>query len=279
MRVALRVDVATEAGASIGVPRLLDLFAEYEVSATFFFSMEFGGGAVKLVRKAAALFAKTVKPRMTPEEAMLAVVDAGHEIGLHGHDAMKWRKQAAFADADWTRHQLALATERFEQTMGHAPTQFAAPGWQPNAHLFGMEERRNLLLASDVRGKFPFFPQLHNIVSACPQIPTTLPTLWEMLEQPAVSPQNVHEYLYAESRSVLPFGHVYAVNAQDEGMQHLPIMEKLLVMWKGQEGSLRTLGDIRRELDLEKLPTHQVGWAQVPGRTEHIAAQSVAVVR
>ena len=276
MRIALKIDVSTEPGATVGVPNLLELFGNYNVTASFFFAMDFSGGR-GLVRKAASLFGKGQPPQATLEESMLAAAEAGHEIGLLGYQADSWRKQAAFADEDWTRHQLALGMERFEQLTGQAPDRFAAPHWQPNAHLLGMEERRGFCFASDVRGRFPFYPQLHNIVSRCPQIPTTLPTLDEMLAQPEVTPGNVHEYLYAESRRILPYGHVYTANASDEGMEHLAVMEKLLVMWKGQEGMVRTLGDIHEELDLEKLPVHQIGWTQVPGRQEHVAAQSLPV--
>ncbi len=276
MRIALKIDVTTERGVSEGVPRLLELLETYQVSATFFFAMDFNP-VRGLVRRAASLFALGGSQGPGLKDSLQAVQDAGHEIGLLGNEAESWRRQAAFADADWTRHQLALGMERFESLTGQVADRFAAPFWQPNAHLFGMEERRGFSFASDVRGKFPFFPQLHNIVSRCPQIPTTLPTLSEMLSRGEVTPANVHEYLYAESRRLLPHGHVYSASAEEEGLEHLEVMEKLVIMWKGQEGTLRTLGDIRAELDLEKLPVHQVGWAQVPGRKEHVAAQSLPV--
>ncbi len=276
MRIALKIDVATERAATTGVPNLLDLLSQYEVNATFFFAVEFRRSQ-GLVRRAASLFGRGDDAKGSLESAMRAVMEAGHEIGLLGYEADSWRKQAAYADADWTRYQLALGMERFEAIVGQPPDRFAAPYWQPNAHLLGMEERRGFSFASDVRGKFPFYPQLHNIVSRCPQIPTTLPTLSEMLAQSDVTPSNVHEYLYAESRHLLPHGHVYSVDAEAEGIEYLEVMEKLLVMWKGQEGSIRALGDIRAELDLEKLPVHQIGWTQVPGREEPVAAQSLPV--
>ncbi len=275
MRVALRIDVPTEAGATTGVPNLLELLDQYKVTATFFFAMSFDTGG--LIRRAASFFGKSTPPRMTPEEAMLAVAEAGHEIGLLGNDASSWRRQAAFADADWTRHQLALGMEAYEKVMGNPPDIFAAPYWQPNAHLLGMEERRGFSYASDVRGRFPFYPQLHDVLSRCPQIPVTLPTLQEMLARDEVTPANVHEFLYSESLQLLPHGHVYAADAGLEGLEHLSVMEKLIVMWQGQEGQLRTLGDIRAELDLETLPVHQIGWAPVEGREEHVATQSLPV--
>jgi peptidoglycan/xylan/chitin deacetylase (PgdA/CDA1 family) len=276
MRIALKIDVASERGVGEGVPNLLELLARYQVNATFFFAMAFSGGR-GLMRRAASLFSKGDLSQADLEKSIRSVIEAGHEIGLYGYDARSWRKQAAFADADWTRYQLALGMERFESLTGQVPDRFAAPYWQPNAHLLGMEERRQFSFASDVRGKYPFFPQLHNIVSRCPQIPTTLPTLDEMLAQGEVTPSNVHEYLYAESRHILPHGHVYSADAEVEGIEHLEVMERLIVMWKGQEGSLRTLGDIRSELNLDELPVHQVGWGRVPGRQEHVAQQSLRV--
>lgn len=277
MRIALKIDVSTLNAATVGVPRLLKLFEEYQVTASFFFAVDFSGKGKGLLGKAASLLAKSGKAEMSLQESLLAVADAGHEIGLHSNDASAWCKQAAFADADWTSHQLALGMENFEELLGHAPNRFAAPCWQVNAHLFSMEERLEFRYASDVRGKYPFFPSLHNVVSKCPQIPTTLPTLSELMLQPEIGLEQAHEFLYAESRRVLPSGHVYSASADQEGIAHLEFMEKMLIMWKGQEGSLRTLGEIRRELDLEKLPVHQVGWAEVPGRREHLASQSLKV--
>jgi len=279
MRIALKIDVPTLSAATVGVPRLLKLLEEYQVTASFFFAVEYSAQGKGLVKKAASLLAKRPKAEMSLQEAMLAVADAGHEIGLMGFDADIWRKQVAFADADWTSHQLALGMETFEQLLGHAPNRFAAPGWQVNAHLLAMEERLEFRYASDVRGKYPFLPSLHNVVSLCPQIPTTLPTLSELLLRSDIEADKVHEYLYAESRHMLPHGHVYSANADNEGVRHLDFMEKMLVMWKGQEGSLRTLGEIRRELKPEQLPVHQIGWGEVPGRREHLAMQSVKVER
>ncbi len=276
MRVALKIDVASERGFALGVPALLELFSNYDVRATFFFAMEFASGK-GLVRRAFSRLLGSDVSRMSLEEAIHAVVEGGHEIGLYGFDADIWRRQAAFADTDWTKYQLALGMEKFETLTGQPPDCFAAPAWQPNAHLFEMEEQSGFQYASDVRGKFPFFPQLHNIVSRCPQIPTTLPTIQELLAQGEATPDNVHEHLYVESRRVLPHGHVFTADAEEVGSEYLDTMEKLIVMWQGQEGSLRSLGEVRAELDLEKLPVHQVGWAPAPGRQEHVATQSLPV--
>jgi len=300
MHIALKVDVDTYRGTLEGVPALLRLFDEYQVRATFLFSLGpdhtgralrrvFRPGFLGKVRRTSVasnyglktLLYGTLRPGphigRKAGDAMRAVARAGHEVGIHCYDHVRWQDNVAHRDAGWTRRELERAMTAFDEVFGQPARVHGAAGWQLNPHLLALEQELGFRYASDVRGRFPFYPQLHNIVSRCPQIPTTLPTLGEMLAQGDVTPANVHEYLYAESRRVLPHGHVYSVDAADEGIEHLEILEKLLVMWKGQEGSLRTLGDIRAELDLERLPVHQVGWTQVPGCQEHVAAQSLPV--
>ena len=92
-----------------------------------------------------------------------------------------------------------------------------------------------------------------------------------------MSRNKLHEFLYAESRHLLPAGHVYAASAEREGMQMLDLMEKLLVMWKGQGGSVRALGDILNDIDTGTIPHHQIGWGRTEGGRGQMAMQSVQV--
>jgi len=285
MRIALKVDVCSRQSAEQGVPNLLRLLKQYDVKASFFFSTclePTNSGVLQALSRAKGVFGKTSRgeetaPSAAFAEAVSAAVEAGHDVGVKAHDPGVWIRHAAFADEDWTRHQLALAVDFMQQILGQPPLMFGAAGWQVNSHLLAREEKLGFSFASDTRGKYPFYPILQNIRSACPQIPTTLPTLTEMLGRAGIDQANVHEYLYAESRYVLPQGHVYSIQADLEGMEHLDIMEKLLIMWKGQEGEVRSLSRIYQELDLDTLPCHQIGWAEMEGGTGHIAMQSVQV--
>jgi len=78
-------------------------------------------------------------------------------------------------------------------------------------------------------------------------------------------------------RHLLPAGHVYAVSAEREGLDLLPLMEKLLVMWRGQGGSIRTLGEVLGGVDPDSLPHHQAGWGAVAGGQGQVAMQSIQV--
>lgn len=271
MRVALKIDVHTVRGAMVGVPALLHLLEAYEVRASFAIAT----GRPLQPGLAGWLPGASLERRAA--DHLRAIKAAGHEIGLAFDDVRDWRRRAALANEEWTQSNLARGIERFGEVLGIAPEFCAAPDWQVNPHLLALQSKYNWPWASDTRGRYPFRPVLQGVRSSCIQIPTTLPTLDEVLRDGRASADDAHEYLYAESRHLLPTGHVYNARADLEGIEFLAILEKLIVMWKGQEGALRCVGDIVKELPVEGLPLHQIGWTQVSGRDTHVAMQSVQV--
>jgi peptidoglycan/xylan/chitin deacetylase (PgdA/CDA1 family) len=272
MRVALKIDVPDTRAALDAVPVLLDLLETYRLRASFAFAVGRPAGWLASLGPGAGI-AKRVPERIR------AVVAAGHEAGVAAHHARRWQREAAFADGQWTQAAVDEAVDAFSAAAKRAPDFFAAAGWQLNPHLLAAESALGLTWASDVRGRYPFLPQLQGQRSDCAQIPTTLPTLDEVLGAGRATLATAHEFLYAESRHVRPAGHVYSARADREGGELAGVMEKLLVMWKGYDGAVRPLGEILGELDRERLPVHQVGWAEFAGRDGHLAAQSVEVPR
>jgi peptidoglycan/xylan/chitin deacetylase (PgdA/CDA1 family) len=198
-------------------------------------------------------------------------------VGIHCHDHIKWQDFVARKDEDWTREEMRRAAEAFERVFGQAARVHGAAGWQLNAHVLALEESMGFEYASDTRGKAAFHPVLDGVRSRCPQIPTTLPTLDELIGRDGVTEDNVHEHVYAESLYFPPQGHVYTLHAELEGMKLSGVMEKLLVMWKGSQAEIRTLADVYRSLDLEGLPTHEVSWRELPGRSGLLAVQGARV--
>ncbi|MES9987015.1 MAG: polysaccharide deacetylase family protein [Candidatus Thiodiazotropha endolucinida] len=289
MRVGLRVCVNTLQGTLLGVPALLRLFDEYKIRASFFFAT----GADKSGRRigrilqpwyrdldiASRLYGIALPPPVIHRraaEVMRTTLAAGHETGILCHDRSRWLDEIAHADETWTRQELDRAIDAYTEVFGKKPTCMAAAGWQINPHLLALQQSRGFSFASDVRGRTIFYPHLQGVDSNCPQISTTLPTLSELLGQGGeITNLNVHEYLYAESQHILPHGHVYACDAEMEGMSHLPLMEKLVVMWKGMQGGIQPLGQLIEDKDLPRLPTHQVGWAPEQSGSIYYATQSV----
>ena len=296
MRVALKVDVDTLRGTLEGVPNLLRLFDEYQVRATFLFSLgpDHTGRALRRVFRP-GFFAKVRRTSVTSHyglktllygtllpgphigrrarDVMRSVAAAGHEVGIHCYDHVKWQDFVAHRDEAWTRGEMEKAALAFEEVFGHPAKVHGAAGWQLNPHVLALEERMGFDYGSDSRGTFAFYPVLQGVGSKCPQIPTTLPTLDELLGREGISAENVHEYVFDASQRLLPQGHVYTLHAELEGMKLLPVMERLLIMWRGPWGNIQALGDVYRSLDLDRLPTHHIGWVEVPGRSGCLAVQ------
>ena len=302
MKIALKVDVDTLRGTLEGVPALMRLFDAYQVRATFLFSLGpdhtgralrrvFRSGFLSKVRRTSVashyglktLLYGTLLPGpdigQRGRAVMRSCAQAGHEVGIHCYDHVKWQDFVAHRDAEWTRRELDKAATAFEGVFGRSAKVHGAAGWQINPHALEIEGQMGLDYASDTRGRSAFFPVLQGVRSACPQIPTTLPTLDEVVGLDGATEDNAHEYIYAESRYVVPQGHVYTLHAEIEGMRMLPAMEKLLVMWGAGSGGIRPLEDVYKSLDLAVLPHHLIGWGQVPGRSGYLAMQGRQVPR
>ena len=300
MRISLKVDVDTYRGTLEGVPALLRLFDRHQVRATFLFSLgpDHTGRALRRVLRPG--FLKKVRRTSVASHygfktlmygvllpgphigrragaLMRSVADAGHEVGIHCYDHVRWQDFVAQRDAAWTRREMQRAADAFQAVFGRPARVHGAAGWQLNPHTLSLEEELGFPYASDVRGESAFFPVFEGVESRCLQIPTTLPTLDELIGRDGITQENVHKHVYFESLRQLPGGHVYTLHAELEGMQLLPVMEKLLELWKKDEAELCTLEDHYSSLDTSALPRHRIEWGRVEGRSGRLAVQGLRV--
>ncbi len=290
MRIALKVDVDTLRGTQEGVPALLRLFERHGVRATFLFSLgpDHTGRALRRVFRRGFLrkvFRTSVASHyglrtllygtLLPgphigrrcAEGLRAVAAAGHEVGIHCHDHVRWQDAVAGQDAAWTRRELERAIEAFTDVFRTPPHVHGAAGWQVNPHLFTLEEALGFRYASDVRGEAPFLPQMEGVASRCPQLPTTLPTLDELIGRDGLTADTVHEAVLRASRAPRPQGHVYTLHAELEGMRLMPVLERLLGAWRAAGDVPGTLAELHGALDLAHLPRRRVVQGSVPGRS------------
>jgi peptidoglycan/xylan/chitin deacetylase (PgdA/CDA1 family) len=296
MRIALKVDVDTLRGTLEGVPALLRLLDRHGVRATFLFSLgpDHTGRALKRVFRPGFL-AKVRRTSVASHyglktllygtllpgpdigrrgrEVMRATAAAGHEVGIHCHDHIKWQDYVARRDAAWTRRELTRAAEAFATVFGRPADVHGAAGWQINPHALRLEEELGFACASDTRGTHPFLPVMDGVASRCPQLPTTLPTLDELIGREGISTADCAGHVLAAARAERPHGHVYTLHAELEGMQLLPVLDRLLDAWRGGGHALGTLGEGLRALDIGRLPRHDVVWGEVEGRSGRLAIQ------
>ncbi|MCG8029056.1 MAG: deacylase [Candidatus Thiodiazotropha taylori] len=289
MKLGLRIAVNTLVGAVQGVPALLELFDQYQIKASFFFATgpDISGRLTNRSQQpwyshlplSSRLYGLLIKPPSIVEEAgkrLLAVAAAGHETGILCHDRGRWLKGLAHADEAWTRKELLKAVDSYTDLFGSRPNCMASAGWQTNPYLLCLQQELGFDYASDVRGKSAFLPLLQNIESSCPQLPTTLPTISELLRQRGeINLQNVHEYLYAESQHILPHGHIYACDAEVEGITHLDVLEKLLVMWRNLDEGIQPLHAFLDEQNRAQLKKHLIGWSNEMTGEVYQATQSL----
>jgi undecaprenyl phosphate-alpha-L-ara4FN deformylase len=301
MKIALKIDVDTYRGTIEGVPRLVDLLKKYNAQATFLFSLgpDHTGRAIKRVFRPGflgkvsrtsvvehygikTLLYGTLLPGpdigVKCADILRGVRDAGFETGIHTWDHVKWQDGVGtdehHASNEWTERQMRLACERYEAIFGTSAKTHGAAGWQMNPHAIRLTQRLAFDYCTDMRGTQPFMPVVRAEITRCPQIPTTLPTLDELIGLDNLTPDNVHEHVLKLSQhAASEHGHVYTLHAELEGMKLLPVFERLLSGWRARGDELVATRYIAKNLKLAALPRCDVEWRELPGRSGVLAVQ------
>jgi undecaprenyl phosphate-alpha-L-ara4FN deformylase len=293
VQLALKIDVDTLRGTLEGVPALMNALQATAADASFLFSLgpDNTGRALRRVFRP-GFFGKVARTSVlehyglrtllygtllpAPDigrragPVMRRVRDAGYEVGIHCFDHTTWQDFVSRRDAAWTRRQMLLAIERFREIFGAEPTVHGAAGWQMNEAALELEQEFGFRYASDTRGAAPFVPLLEGVRSRCPQLPTTLPTLDELIGLDGIGPEAVHEGLLARTREPRPY-QVFTLHAELEGMKLLPVLQRLLRGWQAQGYELVSMRTMLAGLDVAQLPAVAVRDGTVPGRSGLLA--------
>ena len=296
MKLALKIDVDTYRGTREGVPRLVEILQRHNAQATFFFSLgpDHTGRAIKRVFRPGflgkvsrtsvmehygikTLLYGTLLP--APDigkkcaDIMRMVRVAGFEVGIHCYDHIRWQDHVAVKDAVWTRCEMQLAVDRFTEIFGEAPKAHAAAGWQMNRHALRLTQQLGFDYSSDTRGTHPFIPTVNAEIIVCPQLPTTLPTLDELMNRDGITLDNIAQHILKLTEVPSATGHVYTLHAELEGGKWLPIFEQLLQGWQAQGYELVSMRQYLQGLDVAALPRHEVVMREVEGRVGTLAVQ------
>ncbi|MBI3147784.1 MAG: 4-deoxy-4-formamido-L-arabinose-phosphoundecaprenol deformylase [Betaproteobacteria bacterium] len=296
MSIALKVDVDTLRGTREGVPRLVETLRRHAAGATFLFSLgpDHTGRAIRrafrpgFMRKVGrtsvlehyglrTLLYGTVLPgpdigRRAHAE-MLAARDAGFEVGVHCWDHVAWQDGVASANASWTAAAMNRAIERFGAVFGEAPRVHGAAGWQMNVEALRLTQRLGFDYASDCRGTHPFLPTWNAELIHCPQFPTTLPTLDELIGCAGHTVENVAEHLLDLTAAMPGRDQVFTLHAELEGQKLLPVFERLLAGWSSQGRACVPLRAFFERQMPTDLPRHEIALGEVFGRAGMVLVQ------
>ena len=306
---ALKIDVDTLNGTRIGVPALIDVLKKHRAGATFLFSLgpDHTGRAIRRVFRKGFL-GKVKRTSVVSHYGLPTLLygtllpgpdigkrcadilrttrDEGFEVGIHAWDHVKWQDGVEQETADWARGEMSRAQDRFTAIFKTAARTHGAAGWQMSSHALRLTQEMGFDYCSDGRALLPaaapHFPVVNAEIIDCPQLPTTLPTLDELIGLDACTDANVHQRLLAitavtpgaiEASREPMSAHVFTLHAELEGMRLLPTFEKLLSGWYQQGYELVPTDVVYRNLDRSHLPYFAAVRGTIPGRSGTLLLQ------
>jgi peptidoglycan/xylan/chitin deacetylase (PgdA/CDA1 family) len=224
----------------------------------------------------------------TCADQMRTAQEAGFECGIHTWDHVVWQDNVRTRDAAWTRRQMQQSFDRFREVFGRAPATHGAAGWQMNEHAFAQLDDFGVAYASDGRCRLtengaltaltsgPYRVKALGKVLSCIQLPTTLPTLDELLGRTingkVIDPSNIAATILKLTEAKRD--HVFTLHAELEGQKLAPIFERLLEGWRAQGYTLTSMAGYHHQIKDAELPVHPVTWGELPGRSGQLIVEA-----
>ncbi len=303
----LKIDVDTYRGTREGVPNLVRMLSDHGAHATFLFSLgpdhtgwalkrAFNPGFFKKVSRTSVLehygFKTLMYGVLLPapdigrecDEQMRAVDAAGFECGIHTWDHVRWQDNERNRSASWTSYIMRRAEDRFRLVFGRAAATHGAAGWQMNAAAFAEHDGAGYAYASDGRAMLrengalldPHASPYRVTGTRCIQLPTTLPTLDELLgreiDGTVITTGNIAAHVLKLTAGARR-DHVYTLHAELEGQKLAPIFEQLLAGWQAQGYRLASMADYYDKVKNDVLPVCPLTWGELPGRSGQLIVQ------
>jgi peptidoglycan/xylan/chitin deacetylase (PgdA/CDA1 family) len=298
IRLALKVDVDTDRGTREGVPNLVADCREFGVPACFLFSLgpdQTGRAITRVLRP--GFFQKVSRtsvvelyglrtllngtllpaPHIGRRNAhvLSAVRAEGFEVGIHCHNHYRWQDYLPTMSLEEVAAEFGAARAEFRRIFGFEARTAGAAGWQSNARSREVYDRAGLLYASDTRGAFPFFPRVDGRVFETLEIPSTLPTLDELMGRPEYPDEQIVSHLVSLLREDRP--NVFTLHAEIEGMGRRALFRELLEACRREGVDFIRLDGLAGELLANRpaIPVCDQVLAEIDGRSGLVATQRV----
>ncbi|RNC71411.1 MAG: 4-deoxy-4-formamido-L-arabinose-phosphoundecaprenol deformylase [Desulfuromonadales bacterium] len=292
--IAIKVDVDTHIGTRDGVPRLLDILDRFGISATFYFSMgpDNTGKAIrriftrkgflrKMLRIRAAsmyglrtlLYGVLLPPPIIADkvpQVLRETVRRGHETGVHCWDHVKWHDLLPWIPRNMIALELGRAFALFEEILGRRAKTTAAPGWTVSPDSLEIQDSLLLSYCSDCRGIAPFYPSMDGRRFSTLQIPTTLPTMDELLGENGITVETVNDHYLS---LIGPGLTVHTIHAELEGGKLSHVFVHLLERLVAQGAEFVTLGEVAEQAKRGEIPSCELAMGELPGRAGKVAIQ------
>jgi undecaprenyl phosphate-alpha-L-ara4FN deformylase len=299
VRLGLKIDVDTLAGLQEGVPALARVLGERRIRASFFVALgpdNSGRAILRLFRQRGFLekMLRTRAPAVYGLKTMLygtvlpapiigefaadmlpRLAEAGHEVGLHGYDHVRWHDSLLKMKAEDVKNEVSRAQEVFIRMVRRPARSFAAPGWQANATSRAVLAEAEFLYASDTRGQVPYWPRFGTRVNSLLEIPTTLPTLDELWGLKGLTAEDFFHLIASRLSDRQP--QVLTIHAEMEGGPVLTEFSRFLDRALARGVEFFTLEDWAQDLlnRPREIPVAAVIQGRLPGRAGTVSRQGV----
>ncbi|MBF0396633.1 MAG: 4-deoxy-4-formamido-L-arabinose-phosphoundecaprenol deformylase [Desulfobacterales bacterium] len=252
MKIGLRIDVDTFRGTKHGVLSLCKLFKEYDISASFFFSVgpdNMGRHIFRLIKRPSffkkmlrtkaqslygwdIIFKGTIFPGPIIGEKLKQIIietnNLNHEIGLHAWDHHMWQTKIDNMSVDEVHKEIYRGFKSLSKILGYMPACSASPGWKCNKNVLIAKSNFPFIYNTDCRGSSIFYPIIDGITLSQPQIPTTLPTYDEIVDNKNITNENYNQFLLSLLK---PNGlNVLTIHAEVEGISCIKLFERFITM-------------------------------------------------
>src|SRR5262249_11531325 len=146
--------------------------------------------------------------------------------------------------------------------------------WQSNVRSREVYDEAGLLYSSDTRGAFPFFPRIEGRRFQTLEMPSTLPTLDELMGRPEFPDDAIPAHYVRLLQPDRP--NVFTLHAEIEGMGRRDLFRRILSAWKAAGAEFVRLDRLAEELLARPgdIPCCEQVFAPIDGRSGVVAMQA-----
>lgn len=268
--IALKIYIDSTPGYREGVPKLLDVFSEFEIEASMFFGMgtEDDGSVIsKLFKDDKEIVASA--PGIIRDASR-----RGHDCGVYGWNPREWQNRLEKLKDTTMEADMKRAVEYFARRTGSRPNGFAAPGFRVSYISLRIQDDIRFKYCSDTFGYYPFMPKMSWKIFSTPQVPSTVPPLEVMLQkQTEASVRARLDSLWEalpDGLSVLP------MNASVASTPEIfPPLYEFVARCKNAGARFITLGKVVKNLASVRLPQCEVVSVRAFNMPREVAVQSL----
>jgi len=297
--ISLRVDIDFEIGLARGVPYLLDVLAQEDITATFFVTMGPDGfryntkriksknylqrllsfNPVKIVSTFGIsylfrqFFGMSGKVGADHPTILRTILENGHELGVHGYDHFWWAENVWDAEEELLRKDMEQGVAAFQRITGNPPHVWAAPNWRCSQASLMLLEDFGFSYGADCRGYGPFRPKIDDWEAKIVQLPITLPCLHEIAQHLHTKD---HQRIINHFLSRIQAGfNVWCIHGYYEGVLERALFRKCVQAIKTHQQTWPTLQELSTGLDQQAVPTGRLLKTHLPGGRGKVSFQGM----